>query len=126
MEIWIRSTCLRCRELLEGLRAVEEQLLIDGWPAEAGVELVEVIVAQGELVGKEVGQRHYLRGGVFGEGCGDGGAAIAAAEQSEAHGGVGLIAEGGAGLEEEQAAGGSGLDEFATIHAVTSRSTRSR
>ena len=101
-------------------------MLVDGRAAKAGVELVEVIVAEGQLVGKDVGQRDDLRGGVFGEGGGDGGAAIAAAEQAEAHGGVGLIAEGGAGLEEQQAAGGSGLDKFATVHAVTSRSTRSR
>ena len=53
----------------------------------------------------------------FDEGGSDGGAAVAAAEQAEAHGGVGLIAEGGGGLDEEQAGGcGGGLDEVASVH----------
>ena len=117
---------LGCDELLKGVRAVEEQLVVDGLAAEAGVELVEMIVAEGKLVGKDIGQRDHLRGGVVGERCGDGGAAIAAPEQAKTDGGVGLVAEGGAGLEQQQAAGGSGLDKFAAIHAVTSRITRSR
>ena len=68
----------RCRELLEGLRAVEEQLLIDWLPVEARVELVEVTPAQGQLVGEEVGQRNYLGRGALGGGAGDGAAAFAA------------------------------------------------
>ena len=37
---------LRCGQLLEGVRAVKEQLVVDGRPAKARVELVEVIVGR--------------------------------------------------------------------------------
>ncbi len=59
----------------------------------------------GELVGEDVGERDEMRRGVLHEGCGNGGTAIAAAEQAEAHSGVGLVAEGGGGLDEEEAGG---------------------
>ena len=60
-----------------------------------GVQLVEVLFAGSELVGEDVGQRDDVGGSVLREGGGDSGAAVAAAEQAEADGGVGLIAEGG-------------------------------
>ena len=53
--------------MLEGVGAVKEKLRVDGGAAKARVELVEVAVAGGELVGEKIGQRHDLRGGVLGE-----------------------------------------------------------
>ena len=102
---------------------MEEELGVDGLAAEAGVELVEVIVTGGEIVGEEIGQGHDLRGGAAGERGGDGGAAVAASEQADAYGGVGLVAEGGGGLDEEESGGGCGcgLEEFSAIHRVGSR-----
>src|ERR1700737_2864053 len=97
---------------------MEEQLAVDGLAAEADVELVEVILPGGELVGEEIGQRYDLSGGAARERACDGSAAIPAAQQAEAYGGVGLIAEGGAGLEEQESGGGGGcgLEELATVH----------
>ena len=103
-------------ELLEGVRAMEEQLAVDGLAAKSGVELVEMSAAQREFIGKDVGQRHNLGGSAVGEGSGDGGAAIATAEQAKANGGVGLVAEGGAWLEQKQATCGSGLEKLPTVH----------
>ena len=89
-----------------------------GWRPRLGVELVEMGAAERELVGEDVGQRHHLGGGVVGEGGGDRSAAVAAAEQAEAYGGVGLIAEGGARLEKKKAAGGSGLEKLSSFMRV--------
>ena len=117
MEIWIRSTSLRSGELLEGVRAMEEQLAVDGGAAKARVELVEVAAAERQVVGEKIGERHDLSGRVLGERGGDRGAAVAAAQQAETNGGVGLVAEGGARLKKEQAASGSGLHKLTAVHA---------
>ena len=87
-----------------------------------GVDLVEVGAAGGEVVGEEIGDGHDLGDGVLRERRGDGRAAVAAAQQAMAHGGVGLVAEGGERFEQSDAGSGcgSGLDEFATIHGVLS------
>jgi len=74
-----------------------------GRAAEARVELVEVALAGGEFVGKEIGESHDLRGRVLREGIGDRSAAVSAAQQAVAHGGVGCIAEGGERLEQSEA-----------------------
>jgi hypothetical protein len=80
-----------------------------------------VLLAEGELVGKDVGDRGDAGGRVLREGSGDGGAAVAAAEQAEAHDGVGLIAEGGFGLDDEETGGcGSGLEEVSSVHGFSS------
>jgi len=75
----------RSCELFEGMWAAEEQLAVNGRLAEAGIELVEVIVTRGEVVGEEIGEGHDAGGGIFRERCGDTGAAIAASQQSMAH-----------------------------------------
>ncbi len=104
-------------ELLEGAVTVEGEAGVDGGHIQRGVELVEVLFAEGELIGEDVRECDQARRGVLREGGSDGGAAVAAAEQPEAHGGVGLVAEGSRGLDEEQAGGcGGGLDEVASIH----------
>ena len=104
-------------ELFEGAVAVEGETRVDGGHIQRGVELVEVLFAERELVGEDVRERDEARGGVLRKGGGDGGAAVAAAEQPEAHGGVSLVAEGGRGLDEEEAGGcGGGLDEVASVH----------
>jgi hypothetical protein len=96
---------------------VEGEARVDGGLVDRGVEFVEVLFAGGELVREDVGKRDEMRGRVLHEGGRDGGAAIAAAEQAEAHGGVCLIAEGGFGLDEEQSGGcRGGLEEVASVH----------
>ncbi len=82
-------------ELFEGAVAVEGETGVDGGHIQRGVELVEMLFAEGELVREDVRERDQARGGVLREGGSNGGAAVAATEQPEAHGGVGLIAEGG-------------------------------
>ena len=67
-----------------------------------------MLLAGGEFVGKDVGERGDAGGGVLRERGGDRGAATAAAEQAEADGGVGLIAEGGFRLDDEEASGRGG------------------
>src|ERR1700723_1320980 len=90
-----------CGELLECVGTMEEQLVVDGRAAETGVELVEMGAAEGQLVGKDVCQRDDLRGGAVGERGSDGGAAVAAAEQAKTDSRVGLVAEGGARLQQQ-------------------------
>ncbi len=104
-------------ELFEGTVAVEGELGVDGGDVERCVDLIEVLFAEGELVGKDVGERGDAGSGVLRERGGDSGAAIAAAEQAKAHGGVGLIGEGGFRLHDEEAGGrGGGLKEVASVH----------
>jgi len=99
---------VRVGELLKGIGAVEDELWIDGRFAEAGVQFVEVGSCGCCLIRKDVGEGDDVGGGVPGEGRGDGGAATAAAEQTETHGGVGLVAEGGLRLQEQEARGCAG------------------
>ena len=65
----------------------------------AGIQVVEMAAAQRQLIGKDIGQRHDPRGGAVGERRGNGSAAIAAPQQTKAHGGVGLVAERSARLQ---------------------------
>ncbi len=67
-------------ELLEGVRAVEEQFAADGLPVKAGVELIKMAVASSKLIGKKIGQRYHLSRRVFRERCRDCSAARAAAK----------------------------------------------
>ncbi len=71
--------------------------------AERLIEIVEVSFAFLKLILKEVGNGDYTRAGVFRERCGDGSAAVAAAEQRVADGGVGFVAEGGFWFQEHEA-----------------------
>src|SRR5882757_4730353 len=107
-----------CGELFEGAVPVEGEARVDGGLIDGGVELVEVLLAGSELVGKDVGERDEMRRGVLHEGSGDGGAAIATAEQAETHGGVGLVSKRSRRLDDEEACGGcgGGGDEVASVH----------
>ena len=94
----------RSGELLKGMRAVEEQLAVDGGVAQAGVELVEVAAGRARAY-----RERDRRAPPPARTCSSrtkwppSSAAVAAAQQAVAHGGVGLVAEGGAGLEQQQA-----------------------
>ena len=52
-------------QLLEGVRPVKHELLIDGSAAQVGIHLVEMILAGGKLIGEEISERDHLRGGVL-------------------------------------------------------------
>ena len=84
----------RSGKLLKGVRAVKQKLAVDGLAAKARVDLVKVVTAGCELIGKQVGKRHHLRRRVLRERRGHVSAAVSAAEQAMPHGGVGLVAEG--------------------------------
>src|SRR5271165_4950780 len=101
--------------------AEKKELAVDGRAAKTGVELVKMAAAGGQIIGEEIGERNNLGGSVFGEGIGHGSAAVAAAQQSVPHGGVGRIAEGRERFEQNHAGSGcrTGLNKFATIHVVT-------
>ena len=49
-------------ELFEGAVAVEGEARVDGGLVDGGVELVEVLLAERELVGEDVGERDEVRG----------------------------------------------------------------
>ena len=91
-------------ELFKGMRTVKHELLIDRRATQVGIDLVEMILAGGELIGEEIGQRHHLRRSVLRKRSGHRGAAASAAEQPVPHGGVGLVAERGVGLDEKHPA----------------------
>ncbi len=78
---------------------MKEQLVVEACAAEARVQLVEMGAAEGQLIGKDIRQCYDLRGGAVGERSSDGGASVAASQQAETHGRVGLVAEGGARLQ---------------------------
>ena len=67
-------------ELLEGVRAVEEQFAADGLPVKAGVELIKMAAAGRKLIWKKIGQRYHLGRRVFRERCRDCSAARAPAK----------------------------------------------
>src|SRR5579859_4406923 len=56
---------LAAGQLLEGVRAVEHEFLVDRSAAESGIHLVEMILAGGELIGEEISERNHLRGSVL-------------------------------------------------------------
>ena len=101
------------------MRPVKEQFAVDWRVAKAGIELVEMGATELQFIREDIGESDHLRCGVFSERSGDGGAAIAAAQQAKADGGVGLITEGGGRLEQKQATGGSGLEKLSTVHYFT-------
>lgn len=78
---------------------MEEEFAIDRLAAQVGIELVEMAAAGGQLIGKDVGQRYYLRRSVLGERGLYRRPPRPAAQQAEPDGGVCLIAKGGAWLE---------------------------
>ena len=47
------------------MRPMEQQLAVDGGLREAGIEFVEVIVASGEIISKEIGEGDDASRGVF-------------------------------------------------------------
>jgi hypothetical protein len=57
----------RCGQLLKRVGAVKEKLAVNGLAAKAGVDLVKVVPAGGELIGKKIGERHNLGRSILGE-----------------------------------------------------------
>ena len=115
----MRSMSGECASCWKASGPWKSSFWVEGRLVEAGVELIEVGARGGELVGEEVGESDDAGAGVLREGARDGGAAVAAAEQAEAHGGVCGIAEGGCGFEQKQAGGSSGgLEQVASVHQV--------
>ena len=108
----------RRRELLEGMRSVEEKLAVERRLSEPRLHLVEVRAPGGKVIGKQIGEGHNLRGCILRERSGDRGAAISAAQQSVAHGGVGRVPESSERFQQCHAGSHcrSGLEKFATIH----------
>ena len=100
-------------QLLKGVRAVKQELAVDGARPRLALSWLKCVRPACELVGKEIGQRHHLRGRVLRERSGDGSAAVAAAQQAVPHRRVGLVAEGRAWLEQKHAGRASrSLNEF--------------
>ena len=102
MEIWIRSTSCEAASCSKACGPWKRSLLSMAARPRLALSWSKCCCAGGEIVGKEIGECDDLRGSVLGEGSGDGGAAVAAPQQAVTHGGVGLVAEGRAGLEQKQ------------------------
>ena len=71
----------RSGQLFKRMRTMKEQ--VNRLTAKTLIKLVEMTAAQRQLVGKDVGQGHDLRGGAVGERRGHGSAAVAAAQQAQ-------------------------------------------
>ncbi len=78
---------------------------VDGRVAEACIQLVEMAAAAFKIVGKQIRQRDHPRRSAVRKGSRHSRAAVAAAQQAQAHGGVCLVGEGCGRLDQQKSAG---------------------
>src|SRR5437588_492071 len=114
-----RIDFLRSGNFVESVRADEELRRVNGTEAFGLLELVEIGVSRIELVLKQIGERHDPCAAGVDQIRGIFGAAPAAAQQSNAYGGIGGGATHEFGLDEHQPGRGhGGADEFAAVELV--------